>query len=147
LTKDRITGPKINANMPCTVNPGTNNEASQKQTPFTISENAPKLRKLSGRDKVDKIGFTEEFTKPIATAAMIAAGNVAMSIPGTARSTTSRLRAVASQVKKIPIIVFPQLYRYKNNVNGKIASRLTTIFRESVTLYLSTQIDFESVKR
>jgi hypothetical protein len=110
LTKDKITGPNTNANKPLTANPGTNKEANQKQTPFTISENDPRLKKLSGSDRVDRIGFTEEFTKPIATAAIIAAGNVAISTPGTARSTTSRLRAVANQVKKVAIIFFPQLY-------------------------------------
>jgi hypothetical protein len=57
-------------------------------------------------DSADKVGLTDELTSPIERAATKAAGNVAILTPGTAKSTTSRLRAVATQVKKIPIIAF-----------------------------------------
>jgi hypothetical protein len=81
-------------------------DASQKHTPLTTRENSPKLKKLSGIDKVDRTGLADELTTPIAIAAIKAAGKVAILTPGTTRSTRSRLRAVASQVKNIPIISF-----------------------------------------
>ena len=74
--------------------------ASQKQIPFTTKENNPRVRMLRGKDKTDKTGLTDELTKPTAIAAKMAAGNVAISTPGTARSTTSRLNAVAKMVRK-----------------------------------------------
>jgi len=39
-------------------------------------------------------------SNPIAIAAIKAAGKVAISTPGTAKSTSSRLRAVANHVKR-----------------------------------------------
>ena len=107
LTKDKRTGARINASNPATLNPGTKTEASQKDTPLTTNENAPKLNKLSGRDRVDKIGLINELTAPMETAAIKATGNVARSTPGKTISTTSRLSAVASKVKSVPIIIYP----------------------------------------
>jgi hypothetical protein len=106
LTKERATGARRKASSPCTLNPGTRTDANQKHRPLTTIENAPKLKKLSGRDKADRIGFTDELTNPIEIAAIKAAGNVAILTPGTAKSTRSRLSAVAIQVKNIPIISF-----------------------------------------
>jgi hypothetical protein len=106
FTTDRAIGARIKASKPCTLNPGTKIDANQKHRPLTTIENSPKLKKLSGMDKVDKTGLTEELTNPIERAAIKAAGNVAILTPGTAKSTRSRLRAVARAVKKIPIINF-----------------------------------------
>ncbi len=75
LTKDKIAGPKIKASKPLTLNPGTRTEDSQKQKPLTTNEKAPKLTKLRGRDKVDRIGLINELTAPIVTAAIKAAEN------------------------------------------------------------------------
>ena len=105
LTNDKITGPNKKANKPSTLNPGTSTEANQKQRPLTIKEKAPKVIKLRGKERIEMIGFTNEFTRPIETAAIKATGNVAMSTPGTAKSTTSRLKAVDSRVNKLLIIV------------------------------------------
>jgi hypothetical protein len=109
LTNDNTTGPRIKANRPLTLNPGTNTEASQKHRPLITSENAPKLMMLSGNDRVDKIGRTAELKKPRTKAAIIAAGKFAKSTPGTIKSTTSKLRAVANNVKKVPNMGFPQV--------------------------------------
>ncbi len=94
--------------IPCTLNPGTKNAAIEKQMPLTTSENAPKLRKLSGNDRVDKTGLADPLIKPMANAAIIAAGKLAMSTPGTTKSTINRLKAVAMVVKNIPILIFLQ---------------------------------------
>jgi hypothetical protein len=106
LEKDRITGPRRNATIPRTEKPGTKAAANAKQMPLTTSENAPKLKKLSGKDKVDRIGFTEPLTKPITNAAIIAAGKLAILTPGTTKSTISRLKAVAIAVNTGPNIIF-----------------------------------------
>ena len=58
------------------------------------------MTKVSGRDSSDRIGLIEELTNPIATAAIIAAGKLAISTPGTIRSTISKPNAVASVVTK-----------------------------------------------
>jgi hypothetical protein len=105
LTNDKMTGPNKNANKPSTLNPGTSTAASQKQRPLIIREKAPKVTKLRGRVRREMIGFTKELTRPIEAAAIKATGKVAMSTPGTAKSTTSRLKAVASRVNKLLIIV------------------------------------------
>jgi hypothetical protein len=105
LTNDKITGPNKNANKPSTLNPGTSTDANQKQRPLMIKEKAPKVTKLRGRESREIAGFTNEFTRPIEAAAIKATGKVAMSTPGTAKSTTSRLKAVASRVNKVLIIV------------------------------------------
>jgi hypothetical protein len=55
---------------------------------------------------VERTGLTEELTNPIAIAAIKAAGNVAISTPGTTKSTTSRLSAVAKKVNNVLIINF-----------------------------------------
>jgi hypothetical protein len=56
------------------------------------------------------IGLTEELISPIAKAAIIAAGKFARSTPGTTRSTINKLNAVATVVKKNPIIVFASIF-------------------------------------
>jgi recombination DNA repair RAD52 pathway protein len=104
LTNDKITGPNKNANKPSTLNPGTSTDANQKQRPLMIKEKAPKVTKLRGRESREIAGFTNEFTRPIEAAAIKATGKVAMSTPGTAKSTTSRLKAVASRVNKVLIV-------------------------------------------
>jgi hypothetical protein len=106
LAKDKTTGPRIKPRIPWTLNPGAKNAANVKHTPFTIRENAPKLRKLSGKDKVDRIGLTEPLIKPITKAAIKAAGKLAILTPGTIKSTISRLKAVASVIKKVPNNIF-----------------------------------------
>jgi hypothetical protein len=106
FTKVRMTGPRMKARIPRTANPGVSTDASQKQSPFTTSENKPKLTKLSGRDSVDRTGFAVELTNPITKAAINAAGKFAKSTPGTARSTTSKLKAVARAVKRALSIKF-----------------------------------------
>ena len=108
LTKDRTTGARINAAIPCTPNPGTRTAASQKQKPLIINENAPKLTKFNGKDRVDKIGLIELLRKPIAAAAINAAGKLAISTPRKMISTTSKLSAVANTVKKVGNICSPR---------------------------------------
>jgi hypothetical protein len=100
LAKDNTTGPRIKANSPLTMKPGTKSAANQKQIPLTTREKAPRLNRLSGNDKVDKTGFTEPLIKPIATPAIIAAGKLAKLTPGTRISTINKLNAVAKTVKK-----------------------------------------------
>ncbi|RUR78274.1 hypothetical protein PCC6912_36160 [Chlorogloeopsis fritschii PCC 6912] len=106
LDKDRTTGPKRKAISPCTLNPGTKAATSQKQMPLTMSENAPNDKKLSGKDKVDKTGFTDPLTAPITTAAIKAAGKLAILTPGTTKSTINKLKAVIKAANKFPVIVF-----------------------------------------
>jgi len=101
--------------------PRSQNAANVKHTPFTIRENAPKLKKLSGKDKVDRIGLTEPLIKPITKAAIKAAGKLAILTPGTTKSTISRLKAVASVIKKVPNNIFlPK--------NQRLFQRSETIF-------------------
>jgi hypothetical protein len=76
--------------------------------PLTMSENAPKLRKLSGNESADKMGLTDPLIKPTNIAAIKAAGKFAMSTPGTTKSTISRLKAVAIVAKNITIIFYPK---------------------------------------
>lgn len=57
-----------------------------------MRENAPRLRKLSGNDRADKTGLTEPLIKPMVTAAIKAAGKLAMLTPGTTKSTISKLK-------------------------------------------------------
>ncbi|HEY9865871.1 MAG TPA: hypothetical protein V6D21_17000 [Candidatus Obscuribacterales bacterium] len=83
LTADKITGPKIKANKPCTSNPGIKTAANQKQKPFTMNEKPPKLKIFRGMDKVDKIGLIKALTPPIAAAAIKAATKVDKFTPGT----------------------------------------------------------------
>ena len=109
LAKERTTGPKIKARMPWTLNPGTKAAANEKHNPLTIRENAPKVKKLSGNDRVDRTGLTEPLTNPITTAAMMAAGKLAILTPGTTKSTINRLSAVARAVKNIPNIFLPKI--------------------------------------
>lgn len=106
LPKDKTTGPRIKAIGPCTEKPGTKNAAIEKQIPFTMSENAPKDKKFSGKDKKDRTGLTDPLTKPIATAAIKAAGKLAIFTPGTTKSTISKLKAVTRAANKFPVIVF-----------------------------------------
>jgi len=106
LAKDRITGPRINPISPRTANPGTRTDANQKQKPLTTSENAPNVRKLSGKERVERTGLTEPLIKPITKAAIIAAGKLAIFTPGTTKSTINKLKAVAMAVKNVPNIVF-----------------------------------------
>ena len=109
LTSDRTIGPKINARIPLTINPGISTEASQKHRPLTTRENSPRVKIFNGNDKVDRIGRINELINPIAIAASrgTAKLSVAKSTPGTAKSTISKLRAVASQVKTTLIILIP----------------------------------------
>ncbi len=108
LAKDRTTGARKKPMIPCTLNPGTKNAAIEKQIPFTTSEKAPKLRKLIGNDRVDKTGLADPLIKPMTKAAIIAAGKLAMLTPGTTKSTINRLKAVATVVKNVPILIFLQ---------------------------------------
>jgi hypothetical protein len=96
-----MTGAKIKAIKPLTPNPGTKIDASQKHKPLTTREKVPKLKRLSGNDKTEIMGLIPELTKPIAVAAIKAAGKLANLTPGKIRSTTSKLKAVANKVKSV----------------------------------------------
>ena len=106
LAIERMIGATINAIKPETLNPGTKREANQKQRPLTIRENPPRLKMFKGKDRIDKTGFTPEFTKPIAKPAIIATGKLARLTPGKMMSTTKRLSAVAKTVNNEPNIFF-----------------------------------------
>ena len=106
LAKDRITGPRIKPRIPWTENPGTSAAASQKQKPLMMRENAPNVKKLSGRERVERIGLSEPLIRPITKAAIKAAGKLAMSTFGTIKSTINKLNAVTSAVKNGVNIVF-----------------------------------------
>jgi hypothetical protein len=108
FVKDKITGATINATSPCTAKPGTNTDASQKQKPLITREKAPKVTRLMGKDKAEKMGLTEPLINPTTRAAIIAAGKLAILTPGKIISTTSKLKAVANTVKKADIIVITQ---------------------------------------
>lgn len=88
------------------MNPGIKTEANQKQKPFTMNEKPPKLKIFRGMDKVDKIGLIKALTPPIADAAIKAATKVDKFTPGTTKSTTNKLRAVATNVNNDAIINF-----------------------------------------
>ena len=79
---------------PWTLNPGTNAAASQKLTPLTTNEKSPNVIRVRGSDNSVINGRIKVLTTAIDNAAIRAAGNVAISTPGTTRSTTSKLRAV-----------------------------------------------------
>jgi hypothetical protein len=106
LQKDKTMGAKINAKKPFIVNPGTIIEASHSNIPFRTNENNPKVMKVIGRDKTCRIGLTKALTKPMTIAASNAEGKLAISTPGTIISTMRRLKAVASMVRKYPIMGF-----------------------------------------
>ena len=104
----------MNARGPLTRKPGTNNDANQKQKPFTMNENKPKLKKLIGKESKESTGRITELTAPTATAAIIAAGKLAMLTPGTTKSTINSPNAVAIVVTKKPtmfmfILLSPEL--------------------------------------
>jgi hypothetical protein len=117
LTKDKRTGARMKDKIPLTLNPGTKTEANQKHKPFTTKEKAPKLTKFSGIDRAKMAGLTAELTIPRPAAAKRAAGNVAKLTPGKIISTTNRLRAVASNVKRVPSIISPQIYKFLELLN------------------------------
>jgi len=99
LTKERITGATMKANIPTTLNPGTTKEANQKHNPLTTKENAPKLRIFRGKDNKETTGLIPAFTIPMLAAAIKAAGKLAILTPEKMISTTNKLRVVAKIVK------------------------------------------------
>jgi hypothetical protein len=105
--KDKITGPRIKATIPRTANPGTKTDANQKHKPLIINENAPRVKKLRGKDRVERAGFTDALINPIANPAIKAEGKLARLTPGTTMSTINRLKAVTNAVNKVPTIFFP----------------------------------------
>jgi hypothetical protein len=113
LVKDRITGAMINAISPLILKPGAKREASHRQNPFTIKENPPKVKKVSGSDKAASIGLIEELTNPIMIAAIKAEGKLAISTPGTRVSTTNSPKPVAKIVTRYAIIFFLLINFYK----------------------------------
>lgn len=96
----------MKANNPATLNPGTSNAANQKHKPLITRVNAPKLKILIGNDRKDSTGLTPELIAPITTAAINAAGKLAMFTPEKIISTTNKLRAVAKIVKSEPNMIF-----------------------------------------
>lgn len=118
LANDKITGPKMKASKPLTTKPGTNRDANQKHTPLTTSENNPRVKKLIGIDRAEITGRIAELTTPTATAANIAAGKLAMSTSGTARSTTSKPSAVAKVVTRYPTMLVFMLCKFAVMVNS-----------------------------
>jgi hypothetical protein len=74
---------------------------------LTTNEKLPKLTKLSGIARADRTVLTEALTTPIAPAAIKAVGKLAKSTPGKIMSTTSKLKAVASNVNRLPSITSP----------------------------------------
>jgi hypothetical protein len=70
------------------------------------NEKPPKLKIFRGMDNVDKIGLIKALTPPIAAAAIKAAKKVDKFTPGTTKSTTNKLRAVATNVNNDAIINF-----------------------------------------
>ncbi|OIP71090.1 MAG: hypothetical protein AUK48_12935 [Oscillatoriales cyanobacterium CG2_30_44_21] len=106
LQKDRTIGARINAQKPLIVNPGTIIDANHSNMPLRMNENNPRVMKVSGRDKTCRIGLIKALTKPMTTAASNAEGKLAMSTPGTIRSTTRSPKAVASMVRRYPIMFF-----------------------------------------
>jgi hypothetical protein len=99
-------GARMKAKKPFIVNPGTIIEASHSNMPFRINENNPNVMKVSGRDKTCRIGLIKALTKPMTTDASNAEGKLAISTPGTIKSTTRSPKAVASIVRKYPIMFF-----------------------------------------
>jgi hypothetical protein len=128
----------MRATKPPTLNPGTKSEASQKHKPLTTNEKAPKLKKLRGIDSVERTGLTDELTNPMERPAIKAAGNVAISTPGTTKSTTSRLSAVANKVNNVPIIIFSSILQ---TTRFYCASTILIFCNKSATS-LSRKIDF-----
>jgi hypothetical protein len=55
-----------------------------------------------------RVGLIALLTKPMIIAAINAEGKLAIFTPGTTKSTMSKLKAVASAMKKYPHIVLPQ---------------------------------------
>lgn len=105
LANDKITGPKMKATIPCIAKPGTSRAANHKHTPLTTSENKPRLKKLIGSDRIDSTGRIVELIPPTTTAAINAAGKLAISTPGTTVSMTSKPSAVANVVTRYAIVL------------------------------------------
>lgn len=95
----------MKASKPLTTKPGTNKDANQKHMPLTTSENSPRVKKLIGKDRTERTGRIAELTTPTATAANNAAEKLAMSTPGTTKSTTSKPSAVAKVVTRYPMML------------------------------------------
>ena len=95
----------MKAIMPCIAKPGTSRAANHKHTPLTTSENKPRLKKLIGSDKIDSTGRIVELIPPTTTAAINAAGKLAMSTPGTTVSMTSKPNAVANVVTRYAMVL------------------------------------------
>jgi hypothetical protein len=90
----------MNANNPFMVKPGTMIDDNQSRIPFRMNENNPNVMKVRGRERTCRIGLMKAFTNPITTAASKAAGKLAISTPGTIKSTTRSPKAVANIVKR-----------------------------------------------
>ena len=103
MANDRATGLKIKPTIPLMANPGTNSATNHRQKPLTTSENNPKLNKLIGTESNDSVGRIVELIPPIATAAMSAAGKLAIFTPGTTKSIINKPSAVASVVIANPM--------------------------------------------
>jgi hypothetical protein len=99
-------GARIKAKKPFIANPGTITEASHSNIPFKTKENNPRVMKVRGSDKTCRIGRMKALTKPITIAASNAEGKLEISTPGTTISTMRSPKAVASIVRKYPIMVF-----------------------------------------
>jgi hypothetical protein len=84
------------------------------------------VRYVKGKDKILMVGLTPLLIKPITTAAIKAAGKLAISTPGTTKSTISKLKAVASAMKK-----------YDNIFTSVTAiSVLITIFKDRLIFHI-----------
>ncbi len=130
LAKERMTGAKMKANIPATLNPGTNREANQKHNPLITKENAPKLRILRGKDNKEIIGLIPALTMPMLAAAIKAAGKLAILTPEKMISTTNKLRVVAKIVKsELNIIVDSCIFWFLFNFLNPIQSSICNISR------------------
>ena len=81
--------------------------------PLTTNRNNPKVKIVSGRVKITKIGLTIALTSPITTAASNAAPKLLTPNPGTTWAVMMRETAVTSQVNKKCGIGFLPLMHYQ----------------------------------
>ena len=87
-----------------------NKDASQKHKPLIIREKPPNVKMFRGKDSRDNTGLTPALITPMLTAAIRAAGKLAILTPEKIISTTKRLRVVARIAKSEPIIILVLLF-------------------------------------
>lgn len=101
IITDTTTDPIRAGTNPVIVNPVTTNDANQKNNPFKIIPNKPRVNILTGRVRIEITGLINVLTRPSTKATNNAVTNVATEIPGTKYEVARTASVSASHFKRI----------------------------------------------